>query len=299
MSSAVREMMKVTDEGIAMADSDVNLNMDNCDDGCATFDVQRFLRGLDAIFDVHKAPEQAEPYLQKARTEAEHSHNDAGLLTVLNETMGFYRSQGRHTDNLPIIRESLSIADHLHLQEIDPQAWATTLTNAATGMRAAGQYEEAEQLYRQALDAATSAFSPTDRRLAALHNNMSMLYSETGRLDQAKRELEQALDLLEQSSPDASADIDVASTHTNLALLLLQMDRYWASDAMQHAQKALTIYRTGHLEHSAHYASALAGYAQACYMAGCLQDAVSGYEHALSVIEECYGRNTDYYHSQS
>ena len=66
---------------------------------------------------------------------------------------------------------------------------------------------------------------------------------------------------------------------------------------MQHAQKALTIYRTGHLEHSAHYASALAGYAQACYMAGCLQDAVSGYEHALSVIEECYGRNTDYYHT--
>lgn len=99
MPSAVREMMEVTDEGIAMADSDVNLNMNNCDDGCATFDVQRFLRGLDAIFDAHKAPEQAEPYLQKARTEAEHSHNDAGLLTVLNETMGFYRSQGRHTDN--------------------------------------------------------------------------------------------------------------------------------------------------------------------------------------------------------
>ena len=290
-------MMKVTDEGIAMADSDVKLNMNNCDDGCATFDVQRFLRGLDAIFDAHKAPEQAEPYLQKARTEAEHSHDDAGLLTVLNETIGFYRSQGRHTDNLPIIRESLSIADHLHLQEIDPQAWATTLINAATGMRAAGQYEEAEQLYRQALDAAMSVFSPTDRRLAALHNNMSMLYSETGRLNQAKRELEQALDLLEQSSPDANADIDVASTHTNLALLLLQMDRYWASDAIQHAQEALTIYRTGHLEHSAHYASALAGYAQACYMAGCLQDAVSGYEHALSVIEECYGRNTDYYHT--
>ena len=97
MSSAVREMMKVTDEGIAMADSDVNLNMDNCDDGCATFDVQRFLRGLDAIFDVHKAPEQAEPYLQKARTEAEHSHNDAGLLTV------FARSPYRQSADYPRI----------------------------------------------------------------------------------------------------------------------------------------------------------------------------------------------------
>lgn len=133
-------------------------------------------------------------------------------------------------------------------------------------MRAAGQYEEAEQLYRQALDAATSAFSPTDRRLAALHNNMSMLYSETGRLNQAKRELEQALDLLEQSSPDASADIDVASTHTNLALLLLQMDRYWASDAHTACPESVD-----NLPYRAFGTSALmlrAGrYAQACYMA--------------------------------
>ena len=99
-------MMEATDEGIAMADSDVNLNMNNCDDGCATFDVQRFLRGLDAIFDAHKAPEQAEPYLQKARTEAEHSHDDAGLLTVLNETMGvlpFARPTYRQSADYPRI----------------------------------------------------------------------------------------------------------------------------------------------------------------------------------------------------
>ena len=106
MPSAVREMMEVTDEGIAMADSDVNLNMNNCDDGCATFDVQRFLRGLDAIFDAHKAPEQAEPYLQKARTEAEHSHNDARFADGVERNDGvlpFARSPYRQSADYPRI----------------------------------------------------------------------------------------------------------------------------------------------------------------------------------------------------
>ena len=292
------------------------------------FDARRFLQGLDAIFDAHEAAEQAEPYLLRATAAAERAHDDEGLLTVLNETMGFYRSQGRHDANARIIQRTLALASRLRLVERDPQAWATTLINAATGMRAARRYDEAESLYHRALVAADAAFSPTDRRLAALHNNLSMLYGETGRTEHARNELERALRLLEASSPNADADLDVASTHTNLALLLLQL-RQSRSDArgedgngdgnkddathgkngddaarmldsaMHHAAKALDIYRNGHLEHSAHYASALAGYAQVCYMAGRFALAVDGYRRALGVIEECYGCDTDYYRTTS
>ncbi|MBW3092710.1 DUF4037 domain-containing protein [Bifidobacterium sp. 82T10] len=279
-------------------DADVADNGDAQDDGVddnadrpAHFDVNEFLAGLDAIFDAHEAATKAGPYLEQAAVDAENAGDNAGLLTVLNETMGFYRSQGKHKENQWIIQRALELAAKMGLE--GTEAWTTTLINAATGQRAAHNYDQAEELYHMALDSAKQTLSPTDRRLAALHNNLSMLYSETDRLPQAEAELREALGILESSSPDASADLDVASTNTNLALTLLGEHKLDEADA--HAARALDIYRNGHLEHSAHYASALAGYAQVRYAAGDFARAVDLYRRSLAVIEECYGRDTDYY----
>lgn len=277
------------------------------------FDTDRFLSGFDAIVDAHKAAEDAEPYLQQAMVDAENDNDDAGLLTVLNETMGFYRSQGRHQDNQWVIQRALELGLRMHIE--GTSAWTTTLINAATGMRAAGRYEQAEDLYRQALDSAGKTLKGNDRSMAALHNNYSMLFSETGRFAQAQEELETALHILSAASVDIDADLDVASTHTNLALVILQRlsaeDNSGGEDnggesssgghdellgqARQHAEQALAIYRQGHLEHSAHFASALAGFAQVCFAGGQFAQAVQAYRQALGVIEECYGVDTDYY----
>lgn len=254
------------------------------------FDTQRFLAGLDAIFDAHAAA-KAGPYLEQAMIDAENAGDDAGLLTVLNETMGFYRSQGRHKENQWIVQRALKLATRMGIT--GTEAWTTTLINAATAMRAAGQYDQSEDLYKQAQASSERTLAPSDRRLAALHNNLSMLYSETGKTHQAEVELGEALRILESSSPDAETDLDVASTHTNLALTLLAEDKL--SAASWHAAKALEIYRNGHLEHSAHYASALAGYAQVRFHQHDYGQAVDLYCQALQVIEECYGKDTDYY----
>ncbi|KFI51279.1 DUF4037 domain-containing protein [Bifidobacterium biavatii] len=271
-----------------------NVQDDGVDDDAdqpAHFDVNEFLAGLDAIFDAHEAATKAGPYLEQAAVDAENAGDNAGLLTVLNETMGFYRSQGLHKENQWIIQRALELAAKMGLE--GTEAWTTTLINAATGQRAAHNYDQAEELYHMALDSAKQTLSPTDRRLAALHNNLSMLYSETDRLPQAEAELREALGILESSSPDANANIDVASTNTNLALTLLGEHKLDEADA--HAARALDIYRNGHLEHSAHYASALAGYAQVRYVAGDFAHAVDLYRQSLAVIEECYGTDTDYY----
>ena len=254
------------------------------------FDTQRFLAGLDAIFDAHAAA-KAGPYLEQAMIDAENAGDDAGLLTVLNETMGFYRSQGRHKENQWIVQRALELATRMGIT--GTEAWTTTLINAATAMRAAGQYDQSEDLYKQAQASSERTLAPSDRRLAALHNNLSMLYSETGKTHQAEVELGEALRILESSSPDAETDLDVASTHTNLALTLLAEDKL--SAASWHAAKALEIYRNGHLEHSSHYASALAGYAQVRFHQHDYGQAVNLYCQALQVIEECYGKDTDYY----
>ncbi len=264
--------------------------------------------------------------------DAENAGDDAGLLTVLNETMGFYRSQGRHEDNQWIVQRSIELALRMRLE--GTEAWTTTLINAATSMRAAGRYDQAEDLYRQAIDSAKTTLSPTDRRMAALHNNLSMLYSETGRPEQALHELEAALRVLEAASVDPSNDIDIAATHTNIALDPLELpvdERHTGAsgktehagapsnrmtppatspdsptdnstpaaarldEAMRHARQSLGIYRNAGQEHAGHYASALAGYAQVCLAAGHADEAVRRYRQALSVIEENYGRDNDYY----
>ena len=298
----------------------------------ATFDAEAFLKGLDAIFEGHEGATKAEPYLLQAMDDAENAGDDAGLLTVLNETMGFYRSQGRHEDNQWIVQRSIELALRMRLE--GTEAWTTTLINAATSMRAAGRYDQAEDLYHQAIDSAKTTLSPTDRRTAALHNNLSMLYSETGRPEQALHELEAALRVLETASVDPSNDIDIAATHTNIALILLELpadERHTGpsgetehagalsnrtttpatspgsptdhstpaaarlDEAMRHARQSLDIYRTAGQEHAGHYASALAGYAQVCLAAGHADEAVRRYRQALSVIEENYGRDNDYY----
>ena len=297
-----------------------------------TFDAEAFLKGLDAIFEAHEGATKAEPYLLQAMDDAENARDDAGLLTVLNETMGFYRSQGRHEDNQWIVQRSIELALRMRLE--GTEAWTTTLINAATSMRAAGRYDQAEDLYHQAIDSAKATLSPTDRRMAALHNNLSMLYSETGRPEQALHELEAALRVLEAASVDPSNDIDIAATHTNIALILLELpadERHTGpsgetehagapsnrmtppatspgsptdhstpaaarlDEAMRHARRSLDIYRTAGQEHAGHYASALAGYAQVCLAAGHADEAVRRYRQALTVIEENYGRDNDYY----
>ena len=275
------------------ADSTANQVADDADQSPATFDTQQFLNGLDAIFDRHAAATEAGPYLEQAMVDAENAGDEAGLLTVLNETMGFYRSQGRHKENQWIVQRALELAARMGLTTGTSEAWATTLINCATSMRAAKQYDQAEDLYHQAQSVCRHSLAPTDRRLAALHNNLSMLYSETNRPDKAELELREALRIIEASSVNPDADIDVSSSHTNLALTLLTEHKL--EDAHWHAAKALEIYRTGHLEHSAHYASALAGFAQVCFAERRYADAVTGYRHALAVIEECYGKDTDYW----
>ena len=275
------------------ADSTANQATDDADQSPTTFDTQQFLNGLDAIFDRHAAATEAGPYLEQAMVDAENAGDEAGLLTVLNETMGFYRSQGRHKENQWIVQRALELAARMGLTTGTSEAWATTLINCATSMRAAKQYDQAEDLYHQAQSVCRHSLAPTDRRLAALHNNLSMLYSETNRPDKAELELREALRIIEASSVNPDADIDVASSHTNLALTLLTEHKL--EGAHWHAAKALEIYRTGHLEHSAHYASALAGFAQVCFAERRHADAVTGYRHALAVIEECYGKDTDYW----
>ena len=137
-------------------------------------DAAQFYNELDEMFANHASADAIETYLLRKLTEA-----NPLQLSILNELMGFYRSRGEHTKNQPIINRALNLANKMQLA--GTEAGTTTLINAATSLRAAGSYDRAEKIYTQALNESTETLGTKNRKLAALHNNLSMLYSETGR----------------------------------------------------------------------------------------------------------------------
>lgn len=274
-------------------DCDTTQTDSNDSDNIPAFDADRFLQGLDAIFARHAAASEAAPYLEQAMSDAENAEDDAGLLTVLNETMGFYRSQGWHDKNQWIVQRTIELALRMGLE--GSETWATTLINCATAMRAAKQYDQAEDLYTQALHCAENVYPPKDRRIAALHNNLSMLYQETGKGEASEHELREAMRILREASDNPSTDIDLASSCTNLALTLL--DEGKTDDAHAYADEALAIHATARAQgvDSAHYAAALAGAAQVRFAQQKYGEAAAYYREALNLIEDRYGRDTDYW----
>lgn len=253
--------------------------------------VAKVLGGLDSIFDAHDGPTRAEPFLLDALDEAEAAGDDGATLVILNELVGFHRSQSQHDAALSAARRALDLVAESGLDGTD--AHATTLVNAATASRASGRTDEALSRFREALVVAEATMAPSDRRLAGLHNNLSLVHSDTGDHLAAKSELGRALAILESASDDPSTDLDVATTCSNLALVCFSLGE--EAEAAALVDRAVATSRRGGHEEDAHYAATLAAVAEASFRARRFADAAAMYETALGVIAECYGAATDQY----
>ncbi|RSX54928.1 tetratricopeptide repeat protein [Bifidobacterium dolichotidis] len=267
------------------------------------FDTHQFMTTLDALFAEHASPERIDDFLQEAMVTAENAGDNAGLLAVLNETMGFYRSQERHDENQWIVQRSLELAIRMGLT--GTPTWVTTLINAATAMRAAQHYDQAEDLYDQALAAAQNICDPNDRTLAALHNNRSMLFMETDRPEQARDELEQALRIMQQQSPDTQRDLDIASSLTNLAQVWQAIAHKQAATSSPHvsemevlqslhqalttAQQALDAFHACNQDNDGHAAAALITYGNVLVELGRIDEALPSLRRAIDVLALNYG----------
>ncbi|OTA28937.1 hypothetical protein B9T39_05580 [Alloscardovia macacae] len=256
------------------------------------FSAEDFYRGLDEIFAHHEAATKALPYLQSALASARATQDLTAELTVISEFLGFDRSHGRHEHSRELSERALDLRTQLHLENT-PEG-TIILINVATALRQAQDYTRARTLYERAVTEAHHTLPDTDRQKAALYNNFSMLLSDTGDLPGSREQLLHALTLMRASSPAPEQDPDIATTLTNLGLLELQLED--TSSALEHTHAALSIYEEHpELQESAHYTSALAGYAQALFVSGEPAHALEYYEKALALIEKYYGKSSDYY----
>ena len=175
--------------------------------------ISDFYRELDQLFSANQI-DKVEPFLLTQAAAAGEEGDASAALAVLNELIGFYRSQQRYDDAIRIAGQALALCGHAAI--FGSPSHATTLLNSATAYRFAGQPQKALELFAQAETIYQGQLSPTDEHYAGLYNNMSAACSDVGEYDRAADYLLRAaaiMDALPQRVKEA------AVTHANLAAL--------------------------------------------------------------------------------
>jgi tetratricopeptide (TPR) repeat protein len=149
-----------------------------------------------------------------------------------------------------LLPQALAVLSHLvaDLQQRDP---ANELLPEAFDRKASieadmGRYREAEQDYAKAIGLWKNLHKSASAAFATELNNLSSLYSVTGRLRQAETSRRESLALrLELLGPDS---LEVALSYSNLAVDLFREGQYRESVELCH--KALAIWSTSDSEHN-------------------------------------------------
>lgn len=159
----------------------------------------------------------------------------SSILVILNELMGYYRVMSRPKDCDACIRQALQTADAMGIQ--GTANYATMLLNIGTAQRVMGRMQEAEEQYQKAFAIYSREFTKPDYRMAALYNNRSILYAQTGRLQKARQDLEDAMKLIQ--SLDQS-QTEIAITHVNTGNICFAMQDI--AEGMRHMKEAVRIF---------------------------------------------------------
>ena len=248
-------------------------------------DIQTILEGLDELFRTHQIT-KVEAYLLQHIEQAEQEGNISNQITLLNETIGFYRDSCEYEKSISTAQKTMEVLERAGLKGSIP--YATSLQNIANALRAAGALDASMQYYNHVFHLYENQLPPNDIRYASLSNNMSLLYQEMNDYENACICLEKALSIVVQHE---AAIMEVATTHTNLAMSLLKLGN--VEVAMEHLEQAFSIFEKDE-EKDYHYSAALSVMGEAKYMVNQFTDAVFFYKKAMEELERNVGKNQNY-----
>ena len=187
--------------------------------------ITAFYQHLDGLFAAGQI-EQVEPYLLTQMVIANQEHDADASLAIINELTGFYRSQQRFEEAIRVAEQAMDLCSKEY--RLGSLSHATTLLNAATAYRFAGQSQKALELFRQCQAIYEEKLSPMDEHYAGLYNNMSAAYSDLGQLDQAADCLLHAAVIMDALPAHA---VESAVTHANLAALYAKQQNWPSAKA--------------------------------------------------------------------
>ena len=250
------------------------------------FQITEFMKKLDELYQ-KKQISGIESYLNNGINDALGRHDEGTALILLNELMGYYRSVSRHADCAEAAEKALALICSMGLEGTVNHG--TTLLNAATGLRAAGENDRAEEAYRKAKAILESQLPAEDYRLASLYNNMSLLYAAMGRLELAAEYARKALERIEQN-PDAQAELAISLS--NLGGMYTRLGQ--SERAHRCLERAVSLFEQLPGGDDPHYPAALCALAELHFHQGEPEKSAELFRRALGLIERTYGRNDDW-----
>ena len=153
------------------------------------------------------------------------------------------------TDDLPLqyqygsmtnqdkIAEIVRLQTRLKEDNLRDTEKAILLNNLAGLYEAQGRYEEAEPLYKKALEISEKVLGEEHPNTATSYNNLAGLYESQGRYEEAEPLYKKALGIREKVLGEEHPD--TAISYNNLAFLYLAQDRY--NESISYEQKAVDI----------------------------------------------------------
>ena len=238
--------------------------------------VRGFYKGLDDIFarnDTQAAKNYIEIWLKTARA---NSNRELELATC-NELGGVCRVLGDQERAKQLYERALELIIALRLTGTDNHA--VTLINAGDVYIVTGDYETALHYFLQAQQILTAIDMDGDYRMAALCNNISMVYRYQGKLAEAEEALNRAFDII-KGLPECRPEM--ATTLVNLGELQLKQQKYTMSE--ESFKNAIMIYEKELGGRDPHLPSAYSG----------LGESESAYVRALARAEAQFGKNDAY-----
>lgn len=248
--------------------------------------VEEVIEKYDALLK-EQGGEAARKLLEEGMQKAMEEGDDASLLVLLNELIGYMRETSQVEASYQYADAALGLMERMGIE--GSTAYATTLLNIANAYRAGGKLEESLRLYEQVLILYGNLIQSEDMLFASLYNNVSLLYQEMGDFEKARENLLKALEIVKLNE---NVTFEEAVTYANLATACLQLNR--DEEAAGYCREALVLFDKLQLRDS-HYCAVLSALGTYNYKRKDYREAAVCFERAMEGIKASLGEN-EYYH---
>lgn len=182
------------------------------------FSNEDFINELDSFFAKEDMP-GAEKCLLRWKGIAERGGNTGAVITVLNESVGFYRNTGDKEKALSAVNE---INEYIRIYKgLNERKYAVILINCATTLSSFGENEKALSYYNKAEEIFNKSKESDFQAVASFCNNKALCLQKLKKYDEAIKLFEKALSI---DKDNDGLILEYAVTCVNIACLYEEME---------------------------------------------------------------------------